>query len=122
MNEDFNQVLTLANAASLTDKAKILNLMKFWSSWKTKFLRSLRAMPTTSMQQQENVQEAIDNVEVLHIWPWSGTLEDILKNVGTEGILEHWARCVNFAKDAIQRGTQPAQPAQQTGVAWPPKA
>jgi hypothetical protein len=120
MNEQLQKIMQLAQAGNVTNRNAILELIKLWGTLKSSLLRALRALPTNTMQQQQNVQLAIDNVEVLHIWPWSGMLEDVLKNVGTELILEHWARCINFAKDAMQTANQQTvQP--PAGVTWPPR-
>jgi hypothetical protein len=120
MNEYLNQLVTLCNGNNLTNRNAVLQIMQIWSQLKTSLLRGLRSLPTTTMQQQQNVQTAIDGVEVLHIWPWGGTLEDVLKNVGSETIVEHWGRCLNFTRDAIQTFNQQATQA-QSGVSWPPR-
>jgi hypothetical protein len=115
MNELLNQLAALLNPSTLTNRDSTLLVIATWEKLKSAALRELRARSVATLQQQNNVQDAIDRIQVMNIWPWGGSLESILQNVGTDKILEHWTLCVNFVRQefAGQAPTGTAGPGPQ---------
>lgn len=110
MNELLNQLQALAVAASLTDRTAVLKIIEVWSKLKKALLVDLKNRPVRSVQEQQDIQGAIDLIEIVNIWPWGGSLETILQNVGTQTVLDHWIRCVNLVREVMQGRTSVQSP------------
>jgi hypothetical protein len=57
--------------------------------------------PLSGIPEIRRIQQQINRVEILHIWPWGGDLENILQYVGARTIVQHWTRCVSFAREEL---------------------
>jgi hypothetical protein len=98
-----NQIQQLATKETLTDRSKVLQVINIWAQFKADLLSDLKKRPMTTFDQREDVSDAIDRVKMMNIWPWGGALESILEHVGQATILEHWNRCLNFAREELKK-------------------
>jgi nucleotidyltransferase/DNA polymerase involved in DNA repair len=98
-----NQIQQAVKAETLTDRSKVLAVINTWAQFKAEILDEIKKRPMGSFHQREDVSDAIDRVKMMNIWPWGGALESILEHVGTATILEHWNRCLNFAREELKK-------------------
>lgn len=98
-----NEIQQLAVLATLTDRNKVLSVINTWAQFKGEMLSEIKKRPMTTFDQREDISDAIDRVKMMNIWPWGGALESILEHVGQATILEHWNRCINFAREELKK-------------------
>lgn len=102
-DEKLNEIQKLVLPATLSDRNKVLSVIASWTQFKSELLSEIKKRPMTTFDQREDVSDAIDRVKMMNIWPWGGALESILEHVGQTTILEHWNRCLNFAREELKK-------------------
>ncbi len=103
MKEQLDQIQALTKPETLTNRNEVLKVINTWANFKAALLKEVIKRPMGTFQQREDVQDAIDRVKMMNIWPWGGALESILEHVGSNTIIEHWIRCVNFAREELAK-------------------
>jgi hypothetical protein len=98
-----DQIQQMALLATLSERNKVLLVINTWAQFKGELLNDIKNRPMATFQQREDVMDAIDRVKMMNIWPWGGALESILEHVGAPTILEHWNRCLNFAREELKK-------------------
>jgi hypothetical protein len=98
-----NEIQKLVLPATLSDRNKVLGVINTWALFKAELLNEIRRRPMGTYDQREDVTDSLDRVKMMNIWPWGGALESILEHVGQTTILEHWNRCLNFAREELKK-------------------
>jgi len=89
--ETLNAISALAASETVDDREKVLELINLGQGMKRTLLHQLEV-------KELHGHPVYKRIEKLNFWPWSGMLENVVKEVGRERILEHWTTCVAQAQ------------------------
>lgn len=103
MKQKLDELQALVQAGSLTNRDVVLKIISLWTVFKSELIAEIKKRPVTSFQDRDAIEDTIDRIKTLNIWPWGGALESILEHVGTQTILDHWNRCLNFAREELTK-------------------
>jgi hypothetical protein len=90
--ETLNEITALAVADNVANRESVLRLMELGVGLKRGLLRQLEV-------KELHFHPVYKRIERLNFWPWSGMLENVVKEVGKDHIVEHWSKCVTEAQE-----------------------
>lgn len=93
--ETLNRITALATKDQVGDREAALQLMQLGRALQGALLRQLEV-------KELHTHPAYARIQRINFWPWSGSLEVVVQEIGKEYIFEHWNKCIEQAKHEVE--------------------